>query len=214
MTSSTRRPEGLRLAVFAKAPVAGEVKTRLAPLLGDDGAARLHAALTRRAIASAVRARLGPVELWCMPDVKHAFFTRCRDEFGVTLHRQRGADLGERMANAFARAHAQGDAMLLVGSDCPALTPARLRSVARALEGRHAVLTPAEDGGYVLVALKRPAPIFEAMPWGEATVMEQTRERLGRARLRWKEMPTLWDVDRPEDYVRLQGMDLGREARA
>jgi uncharacterized protein len=214
MTSSARRPEGLRIAVFAKAPIPGEVKTRLAALLGPEGAARLHSALTRRAIASATRARLGPVELWCMPDVSHPFFAQCREEFGVTLHRQRGADLGERMANAFANAHAARDSLLLVGSDCPLLTPARLRAAARALAGRDAVLTPAEDGGYVLVALKRPAPIFETIAWGGSTVMAETRRRLESARLRWKEMPMLWDVDRPEDYARLQGMELAREARA
>jgi rSAM/selenodomain-associated transferase 1 len=214
MTSNARRSEALRVAVFAKAPIAGEVKTRLVPLLSAEGAARLHAALVRRALATALRARLGPVELWCAPDERHPFFSQCRVDFGVTLHRQRGADLGERMANAFANSHAAREALLLIGSDCPALSPARLRAAARALEGRDAVLTPAEDGGYVLVALARPAAIFKEIEWGGPAVMAQTRERLERARLRWKEMPKLWDVDRPEDYVRLQGTQLGSEARA
>ena len=200
--------------MFAKAPIPGEVKTRLVPLLGAEGAARLHAALVRRALATAQGARLGPLELWCAPDVRHPFFAQCRADFGVTLHRQRGANLGERMANAFARSHGEHEALLLIGSDCPALSPARLRAAARALEGRDAVLTPAEDGGYVLVALAKSAPIFEGVEWGGPTVMDETRRRLEAARLRWKEMPKLWDVDRPEDYVRLQGTPLGREARA
>ena len=203
----------MRVAVFAKAPIPGEVKTRLVPLLGAEGAARLHAALVRRALATARRARLGPLDLWCAPDERHPFFAQCAADFGATLRRQRGADLGKRMAHAFARSHGAREALLLIGSDCPALSPARLRAAARALEGRDAVLTPAEDGGYVLVALTRAAPIFDGIEWGGPTVMEQTRQCLAAARLRWKEMPKLWDVDRPEDYVRLQGAELGGEAR-
>lgn len=204
----------MRIAVFAKAPIPGEVKTRLVPLLGAEGAARLHGALVRRALATAQSARLGPLDLWCAPDVRHPFFAQCRADFGANLRRQRGADLGARMEHAFACAHGMRAALLLIGSDCPALSPARLRAAARALEGRDAVLTPAEDGGYVLVALARPAPIFKGIEWGGAEVMGQTRQRLEAARLHWKEMPKLWDVDRPEDYVRLQGTSLGREARA
>ncbi len=193
------------MAVFAKAPVAGAVKTRLAGFLGATGAAGLQAGLVRHALGTAARSRVGPVSLWCSPDASHPFFARCRDEFAVQLEEQRGEELGSRMRNAFEPAWAAGRKLLLMGSDCPALTAGHLRHAAEALRANDAVLVPAEDGGYVLVGLARPlAALFDAMPWGSAAVMARTRERLAQARARWIELPTLWDVDRPDDYARLQ----------
>jgi rSAM/selenodomain-associated transferase 1 len=209
MTSSAPRPEPAGVAVFAKAPVAGEVKTRLTALLGADGAAGLHAGLVRQALATAVAARLGPVELWCAPDEAHPFFRRCADEFGARLRTQRGADLGARMHHAFEQ---RAGPLVLIGSDCPALAAEDLRRAAAALSSHDAVIAPAEDGGYVLVALSRPlAAMFEGVQWGGAAVMSQTRARLAAAGARWTELATLWDVDRPEDYARLQSTGLLRE---
>jgi hypothetical protein len=204
----------VHVAVFARAPVAGQVKTRLVPLLGPEGAARLHAALVRRALATAVQARIGPVELWCAPDDSHPFFARCAAEFGVTLHRQEGRDLGERMAHAFEHAFRGKRSLVLIGGDCPALQPADLGAAANALASHDAVIAPAEDGGYVLVALARALPIFEGIAWGGAAVMAQTRARLEAAGACWHPLPTLWDVDRPEDYARLQGAELAPDVHA
>jgi rSAM/selenodomain-associated transferase 1 len=198
-------PREVRLAVFARAPVAGEAKTRLVPLLGPEGAAALHEALLRRALATALAARAGPVELWCAPDARHPFFGRCAVEYGVRLREQRGADLGERMGAAFAAALGENASLVVIGSDCPALTPAVLREAALALGTHDAVIAPAEDGGYVLVGLSGPDPgLFAGIAWGSATVMADTRERLARAGSNWKELGTLWDIDRPEDYARLE----------
>ncbi len=209
MTSSAPPPEATRIAVFAKAPVAGEVKTRLAPLLGIEGAAELHARLVMRALATAVEARVGDVELWCAPDERDPFFARCAERFNVRLCRQEGAHLGERMGYAFRRSLASGRPLLAIGSDCPALTPRELRSAAEALATHDAVVAPAEDGGYVLVGLARSVPgVFDDIAWGTSAVMDETRQRLESAGARWKLMPMLWDVDRPEDYVRLQGAGL------
>ena len=191
--------------MFAKAPVAGEVKTRLAGFLGAAGAASLQAGLVRHALGKAAQARIGPVSLWCSPDASHPFFTRCRDEFGARLEVQRGDDLGSRMRNAFEPAWAARRPLLLIGADCPALTADHLVRAAEALRAQEAVFVPAEDGGYVLVGLARALPaLFDAAPWGSAAVMALTRERLSAAGARWIELPALWDVDRPEDYARLQ----------
>ncbi len=201
MTPDDPRPEAA-VAVFAKAPVPGEVKTRLAAVLGADAAASLHAGLVRHALSTALHARLGPISLWCLPDASHSFFARCAGEFGVRLEAQEGADLGERMGRAFERSPAP---LLVIGADCPALTPAHLAASASALREADAVFVPAEDGGYVLVGLARPVRgFFDDIPWGSAGVMARTRERLERAGLRWVELDTLWDVDRPDDYARLQ----------
>jgi uncharacterized protein len=205
MTSNAPRPESVRVAVFAKAPVAGEVKTRLAALLGPDGAAGLHAGLVRHALSAAAQSRVGAVELWCAPDENHPFFERCARDFGATLARQEGADLGERMANAFAKTLAAGSALIIIGSDCPALTTRHLQDAAAALRSHDVVIAPAEDGGYVLVGLSRKFPaLFEGIEWGANAVMLETRRKLAQARIEWKELATLWDVDRPEDYARLQ----------
>ena len=197
-------PLRTRIAVFAKAPVASAVKTRLAPVLGAEGAARLHAELVRRALGTATAAAVGEVELWCAPDTSHPFFSDCAREFGVALRTQEGDDLGERMARAFRSALGDNAALVLIGSDCPALTPRLLREAAAALVAHEAVIAPAQDGGYVLVGLSRRDPgIFSGVAWGGAQVMAETRRRLGEAGTRWKELETLWDIDRPEDYARL-----------
>ena len=204
MESSAPRPDAVRVAVFAKAPVAGQVKTRLAPLLGLEGAARLHARLVQRALDEAVAAAIGAVELWCAPDASHPFFHECAARYRVRRRDQGDGALGERMARAFETVHAEGAALVLVGSDCPALDRHALREAAGALQETDAAIAPAEDGGYGLIALTRPhAPLFEGVPWGTATVMAETRERLRRSPLAWRELPRTRDVDRPDDYERL-----------
>ena len=116
------------------------------------------------------------------------------------------------MAAAFDHAFAAGRSLVLVGSDCPVLAPHHLRAAAAALATHDAVLAPAEDGGYVLVGLSRALPaVFEGIEWSTSDVMAATRERLRAAGARWHELPPLWDVDRPEDYARLQREGLLRE---
>ena len=204
MTGARPEPRA-RVAVFAKAPVAGQVKTRLAPLLGPEGAAALHAGLVRQALSTALNAHLGPVELWCAPDASHAFFARCAEQFGVALHGQVGADLGARMAAAFDAGLREGERVIVIGSDCPALEAADLRAAAEALASAPVAIAPAEDGGYVLIGLARRVPeLFRDIAWGQASVMARTRARLEESGIRWKELATRWDVDRPEDYARLQ----------
>ncbi|HEX2255350.1 MAG TPA: TIGR04282 family arsenosugar biosynthesis glycosyltransferase [Afifellaceae bacterium] len=206
------------IAAFAKAPVPGYAKTRLAPLLGAEGAAALQAELIARAIDTALAARLGPVSLWCAPDNSHPLFARLAAAHGVQLFDQQGPDLGARMAAAFA-ALTPDRPLLLIGTDCPALTPDHLRECATGLvSGDDAVFLPAEDGGYVLVGLKEPRPdIFGGIAWGSARVMEETRARLRAAGLSWSEPAVLWDLDEPADYQRyraLAGPSIDRKPAA
>lgn len=197
--------DGTPIAVFARAPMPGEVKTRLIPSLGAEGAAALHARLVRRTLATARAARLGPVTLWCAPDTHHPFFADCVASFGVGLKPQAPGDLGARMLAAF-EASAPS---LLIGSDCPALAVEHLQAASQALRSSDAVFLPAEDGGYVLVGLSRPmTEVFDAIPWGGDAVMIETRRRLDRLGLRWSEPVILWDVDRPDDLVRLAASGL------
>ena len=202
---------GGRIAVFAKAPVAGAVKTRLVPVLGAEGAARFHAALVRHALCVAREAKPASLQLWCAPDVAHPFFCECGFRYRCELLSQRGADLGERMANAFAAE----TPLVLIGSDCPALRASHLAAAWDALRSNDVVLAPAEDGGYVLIGLARPQPsLFNAVPWSDASVMARTRKRIAQAGLSCVELETLWDVDRPDDYRRLQESAIAGEVQA
>lgn len=190
----------IAVALMARAPEPGRAKTRLIPRLGATGAARLHAALTLRALGEIARSGL-PAALWCDPDVDHPFFAECADEFGVKLRAQSRDDLGARMLGIFRQADGP---LLLMGSDCPMIDAALLRSCAEALARVQAVFLPTLDGGYGLVGLSRPFPeIFDDMPWGTDAVMAITRRRLQRLGVVWEEPAEIWDVDTPDDLGRL-----------
>ena len=195
-----------RLLVFAKAPVPGLVKTRLAGTLGPCGAAELYQRLLRRTLTIAVTARLCPAELWCAPDARHGFFTACRRDYGVRLRRQCDGDLGRRMNHALNRILASHPYAVLIGGDCVSLGAAELRQAFACLAaGTDAVLGPAADGGYLLVGLRRPGPsLFQSIAWSTPAVLETTRRRLWRAGLVWAELPAGWDVDTPADLRRLR----------
>ncbi len=204
------------ILVFAKAPVAGSVKTRLIPLLGAEDAATLHQRLLSRTLAVARSATLGALELWCTPDISHPFLQAMAREHHTGLQRQHGDDLGARMAHAFAQRLRQYRRLICIGTDCPVLTARHLQAADSALRrGDDAVFVPAEDGGYALIGLGSPAPqLFDGIAWGESRVMAQTRERLRANHMRWCELETLWDIDRPEDYQRLQQSGLLDDATA
>jgi glycosyltransferase A (GT-A) superfamily protein (DUF2064 family) len=175
--------------VFAREPIPGRAKTRLIPRLGAFQAARLHARLTAHAMRIAAAAACGPVELH-------------------DTAKQRGADLGSRMYHALSGALRRHRAAILIGTDCPALRPSDLRRAARLLAGGcEAVLTPVEDGGYVLIGVRRVSPrLFAGVEWGSPGVYAATAERLDALAYRWRALRMLWDVDRPEDLERLRSL--------
>jgi hypothetical protein len=161
----------------------------------------------RRTLTTTLAAQLGPVTLWCAPDRDHRFFRALRRASGVHCLDQRGGDVGERMHAASVR-HCASGPVLIVGTDCPALTPDYLRRAARALaDGRDAVFGPAQDGGYVLVGLRSPQPaLFSAMRWSAPSVMSTTRARAAAQGLVAIELESLWDVDEPGDLARLAAL--------
>jgi uncharacterized protein len=194
------------LLVFAKAPVPGQAKTRLIPALGAAGAAELHARLVRHTLRQALAADVGTVTLYCTPDDRHPFFAECARDFGVELQMQQGADLGRRMAHALACSLRTFLRVLLIGTDCPALSPDILRDAAHRLrEDCAVVFVPAQDGGYVLVGLRDMMPeIFSDISWGAEVVMAQTRAHLRVQGIRWQELPLHADIDTPRDLPRLK----------
>ena len=193
-----------RICVFAKAPEAGKVKTRLIPLLGAKAAAEFHAACVRKTLRTALDADLGPVNLCCAPHSSAEFFTQCASDFEVFLADQGEGNLGERMHRAVAHGLIQQSRVIVVGADCPGLTSQTFRDAAQKLHSHDAVIVPAEDGGYVLIGAHRNHhAIFAGVDWGSERVMVQTRHNLHELGWTWAELDTHWDVDRPEDYQRL-----------
>jgi rSAM/selenodomain-associated transferase 2/rSAM/selenodomain-associated transferase 1 len=200
------------VAILAKAPVAGLAKTRLIPLLGAAGAARAQRGFALRTLATVRAASLGGVTLWCAPDVAHRFFCALVQRHAVKALPQPAGDLGDRMAAAASHHFARSPRtpLLIVGTDCPALTPAHLQQAADALQNDDVVLIPAEDGGYVLIGLRKPVPeVFAGIVWSTPRVLAQTRERLRVTGASWHELPTLWDVDEPDDWLRWRSLRAG-----
>lgn len=191
--------------IFAKAPIPGQVKTRLIPVMGEKPASELYEKMASFCISEAVEAGVGPVDLWCAPSSDHPFFIHCVRRFQVHLHHQPDGDLGERMGHAFSKAMKTSTYALLMGTDCPALTHADIIAAKASLErGNDAVIIPAEDGGYVLLGLRRYAKeLFSGISWGTEFVLEQTRMRLCGLGWQWQELSERWDVDRPEDLQRI-----------
>lgn len=197
----------LVVIVFAKAPVPGEVKTRLLPALDAEHAAMLHAALTERALMTALDSNADAIELCCAPDDSHSFFQSSAEDFEINLSLQGEGDLGERMLRVLDRALEEYAQAIIIGADCPALSAKHINAAAAALTDHDSVLTPAEDGGYALIGAKRThTKMFDAIDWGTGVVLAQQRRNLAACALSWHEMETLWDVDRPDDLARLQAL--------
>lgn len=190
------------IAVFARAPVPGQAKTRLIPRLGADGAARLQARLIDATLATACALPAARCTLWVAGDAAHPALAAAAQRHQIEIRTQAGADLGARMHGAVAATLARPlPTCLVIGTDCPALGVAHLDEAAAALTRHDAVLGPAHDGGYVLIGLTRPQrALFEGIAWGTADVLEQTRARLRAAGLTWHELPVLPDLDTPQDY--------------
>jgi rSAM/selenodomain-associated transferase 1 len=197
-----RNPEPVAIAILAKAPHPGAVKTRLIPALGAERAAALQAQFIARAAETALAANTGPVTLWAAPDRNDPALQRIAARFRLALLSQPEGDLGARMLAALAQPCGPA---LAIGTDCPALTCEHLRAAAEALrDGIDAVAIPVEDGGYAMIGTRRAEPsLFEDIAWSTPTVMAQTRRQLARLGLSWREPARLWDVDRTEDLDRL-----------
>lgn len=197
----------LDIAVFARAPVAGQAKTRLIPRLGAAGAARLQRQLIERALERAQSVRGARVTLWTTADDADA--RALAEAARATVRLQQGHDLGERMSNAFAETLDGARPMLLIGTDCPAQTAADLETAIAILREADAVIQPAEDGGYVLIGMKQFHPaLFEQVAWGSATVLATTRARATDRGVRLAELPMSWDLDRSEDLDRALALGL------
>jgi len=197
------------LQIFARAPVAGECKTRLIPALGAAGAAELQKRLTRHTLQTAMAWRAmhrdAQVELWCAPGADHPDFAACANEFAVGLRDQSAGDLGARMWLSLVGALRAGQLPVLIGTDCPWLDVEAISRLHVKLAHQDCAFIAADDGGYVAVGLARAVPeLFAGIAWGGVKVMAQTRERARKARATLAEAGQLPDIDVPQDLMRLR----------
>ena len=184
------------------------LKTRLIPALGPEGAAHLQRQMTEATISTA---RSFSTETGIELEVRYEGGSPAlmKDWLGqeLSFRRQGPGDLGEKMSRAFGEAFAAGRSqVMIIGADCPTLSPAILETGLTALADHDLVLGPASDGGYYLVGLTAPHPqLFRGCPWGNARLLAETMATAEREAITFLLLEELNDVDRPEDLIDLGG---------
>lgn len=188
------------LQVFCKSPDVDSVKTRMYPTLGVSGARKLARELAGSTIRSMCSGQEFDLHVYCSPSSDDDFFR----SFGhVTFRDQEGEDLGARMGFALTAGLLQWEKVVLIGTDCPLITPSYIRTAFDRLDSHDVVLGPVEDGGYGLIGIKESVPdIFEGIEWSTDQVLSETCRRLNEAGIGYSLLPLIWDVDRPEDLPR------------
>ncbi|MEM1414220.1 MAG: TIGR04282 family arsenosugar biosynthesis glycosyltransferase [Myxococcota bacterium] len=182
------------LLVFAKAPVPGECKTRLAPALGEAGAARLYRAFLEDVLRVGADAGFA-LELWCAGDLRHRDLAELSARFSADRRAQPQGDLGARMTVALGDALARHERALLVGSDLPTLPARLLRAAADGLDEAPSVFGPSGDGGYWIVGARGAVPAFPNVRWSTRHALADSLAGNPEATL----VEPWYDVDAPDD---------------
>jgi rSAM/selenodomain-associated transferase 1 len=191
------------IAVFAKAPDPGRVKTRLSPALRPDEAADLYRALLLDTI-EVVESAGARLFVAFTPPTSRRPLERLLGSRRRLLPQPPG-DLGARLEGVLERLQAEaGPRAIVVGSDCPGLTPERLREAWDALGSKPVVVGPARDGGFYLLGLSAPQPgLLRGIPWSTGGVLDATRGRAHARGLAIHELPPERDLDTPDDLFEL-----------
>lgn len=194
--------------IFAREPQPGQVKTRLIPALGADGACQLHRKMLVHTVAQAQPVPGCGIQLWLTGEAGAFAAKLCHLHPEISVHRQRGMDLGQRMAAAFEDNFSRGyQRVIVAGSDCPHLSTSHFEQMLTAMQSASAVLVPALDGGYVALGMQSfDRALFEGIPWGESSVYQMTTQRLQDLEWEWRALDALPDIDRPEDLAWLDAI--------
>ncbi|MCC3428325.1 MAG: TIGR04282 family arsenosugar biosynthesis glycosyltransferase [Microcoleus sp. PH2017_29_MFU_D_A] len=195
-----------KLIVFTRYPEAGKAKTRLIPVLGKTGAANLHRLMAQKAIARALslqNSRRLSVEIHHTSGSQQ----QMQDWLGTDIiyQNQIDGDLGAKMTAAFQKSFNSGvDKAAIIGTDCPDLKAEIMAQAFDKLSQHDLVLGPATDGGYYLIGLRRSIPeLFSGIKWGTSEVFSSTQAIAQNLDLNIAYLPTLADIDLPEDLLRL-----------
>ncbi|MCW6051541.1 TIGR04282 family arsenosugar biosynthesis glycosyltransferase [Lyngbya sp. CCAP 1446/10] len=197
-----------KLMVFTRYPEPGKTKTRLIPVLGETGAANLHRLMAQKVIARSIslqNSRRLSVEIHHTGGSQQ----QMQDWLGsdIIYQNQIDGDLGARMTAAFQKSFNSGvDKAVIIGTDCPALKAEIIAQAFDKLSQHDLVLGPAKDGGYYLIGLRRSIPeLFRGINWGTSEVFAATRAIAQNLDLNIANLPTLADIDLPEDLL---GLDM------
>ena len=191
-----------KLIIFTRYPVPGKTKTRLIPVLGEEGATKLHRKLTERTISTAQKLFFyHPLSIVVNFAGVNKYLMKNWLGYTFIYQPQPDGDLGERMTIAFQKSFQCGyEKVIIIGTDCPTLKHNILREAFEALNQNELVLGPAEDGGYYLIGLRHFIPqLFQNITWGTSSVLEQTNAIALSRDLSIAYLPILADIDRPED---------------
>lgn len=191
------------LIIFTRYPEPGKTKTRLIPVLGAEGAAKLQRQMTEQKLAEAKQLHaINPISL-------EIHFTGGNQQLmqnwlgNLTYKQQSEGDIGCRMAAAFQTAFEAGmSRVVLIGIDCPDLKVELMLDAFQALNKHDLVLGPAKDGGYYLIGLNYLiSELFISISWSTEKVLEQTQNISQKLELAIAYLPILSDIDRPEDLA-------------
>lgn len=194
-----------RLVIFAKAPVLGQVKSRIAVETGEEKALSIYKQLLQHVFEQLSNVS-GFETCSYSNQPEHEFFEVYKSS-GIKFHQQIGNDLGQRMYNALEEEINDSSSVVLIGSDCPRINKAVIKEAFQKLSsGYQGVIAPAEDGGYVLIGFSGDIPkqIFEDIEWGAESVFQQTRQKITKLNLKLCQLATLADIDTYADYQKWQ----------
>ena len=199
--NQSKQPASFLLMIFAKAPIRGQVKTRLCPPLTEDEAASLHGSMVLDILEDSKNLKEFDRVLACTPSPDHPFFRAVGTTYHLDLWQQVGEDLGTRMAHAFLTAFDHGyQGAILIGTDLPTLSTMVYHQALQALSVHDVVLGPTLDGGYYLIGLRKSVPdLFEEIPWSTDKVFALTQHKAQQLGLSIGLLPTLRDLDTIED---------------
>lgn len=188
------------ICLFAKEPVAGQVKTRLSPALTAEQACRLYQTALKETVNRLLSA--GQPLVICYAG-RRQWFSESFPE--LPLFAQRGDSLGTRMGNAVQELFALFDGpVLLAGSDSPDLPISLVDQVFQALREADVVTIPCRDGGYVAIGLRGPTrALFAGIPWSTPGVLQATRQACLRLGLSYQETEAWYDLDEIDDLRQL-----------
>lgn len=193
------------LIVFVKAPVPGQCKTRLIPLLGELKACEFYKSMLNNCLENISGLSGITISIHVYPDLGNPFLQNTSQHYGFQLLVQQGKDLGERMFYAMQQALKTYSNVVLIGSDCPSMSKEYIDRAFDALNQHDIVFGPAEDGGYVLLgANKITAALFKNISWSTQQVLQQSLAQANNHNYKFKLLDTLRDIDTPEDYLLYQ----------
>jgi rSAM/selenodomain-associated transferase 1 len=206
-----------RLIIFTRYPVPGKTKTRMIPALGEQGAADLHCRMAEYTVLNLLTLGCDQsleigiyysggdrflMETWLNPIISSFLANNPNLSINpLSYHPQFGENLGKRMQGAFEDGFKnQIEKIIIIGTDCPDLSPHLIEEAFLALNYHDVVLGPASDGGYYLIGLSQSFPmLFNHIDWGSDRVLAQTKKIIEQEKLRVYDLPVLTDVDRPDD---------------